>query len=307
MSRDEYGVGSERSLASVEPGAFGMGLPRQHLVEHVADQLAAEPWPAERSKDIASGEAIGRAIGAEVVAYAATDNTNVLVPPPAPVGPAFWISSLNPPAPSIRGLYGTRPFALTSGDQFRPLPPPAFGSATFLAALAEVRSFSDNRTPAQLAIAQFWAARGPAYMNEVAAGMIVAHHRNELDGARILALANMAGFDAAIGCFDAKFAYWLVRPSTVDPAITLPVGLPNHPSYISGHSCNTSSHAAVLADAFPSESGRLDAMVEEAGLSRIYGGLHYRFDCEAGQVLGRQVAAPVLSVAPSRRHAIPLD
>jgi hypothetical protein len=279
MSRDEYGVGSERSLASVEPGAFGMGLPRQHLVEHVADQLAAEPWPAERSKDIASGEAIGRAIGAEVVAYAATDNTNVLVPPPAPVGPAFWISSLNPPAPSIRGLYGTRPFALTSGDQFRPLPPPAFGSATFLAALAEVRSFSDNRTPAQLAIAQFWAARGPAYMNEVAAGMIVAHHRNELDGARILALANMAGFDAAIGCFDAKFAYWLVRPSTVDPAITLPVGLPNHPSYISGHSCNTSSHAAVLADAFPSESGRLDAMVEEAGLSRIYGGLHYRFDC----------------------------
>jgi membrane-associated phospholipid phosphatase len=117
----------------------------------------------------------------------------------------------------------------------------------------------------------------------------------------------MAGFDASIGCFDAKFAYWLVRPSTVDPAITLAVPLPNHPSYISGHSCNTASYAAVFADAFPSERGQLDAMVEEAGLSRIYGGLHYRFDCVAGQVLGRQVASQVLATAPTGHRPIPLD
>jgi membrane-associated phospholipid phosphatase len=144
-------------------------------------------------------------------------------------------------------------------------------------------------------------------MNEVGAGLIVAHHRNEREAARILALANMAGFDAGIGCFDAKFAYWLVRPSTADPAITLAVPLPNHPSYISGHSCNTASYAAVFADAFPSERGQLDAMVEEAGLSRIYGGLHYRFDCVAGQVLGRQVAAQVLATAPTGHRPIPLD
>jgi membrane-associated phospholipid phosphatase len=273
----------------------------------LAEQLAAETLPGEQKTDKTAGAALGRAIGADVVAYAATDNTNVLVPPPAPVGPAFWVSSLNPPAPSILGLYGARLFALTSGDQFRPPPPPAFGSAEFLAALAEVRAFSDNRTPAQLAIAQFWASRTPGYMNEVGAGLIVAHHRNEREAARILALANMAGFDAGIGCFDAKFAYWLVRPSTVDPAITLAVPLPNHPSYISGHSCNTASYAAVFADAFPSERGQLDAMVEEAGLSRIYGGLHYRFDCVAGQVLGRQVAAQVLATAPTGHRPIPLD
>ena len=273
----------------------------------LAGQLAAEPWPGARNKDIASGEALGRAVGADVVAYAATDNTNVLVPPPAPIGPAYWTSSLVPPAPSILGLYGTRPFVLTSGDQFRPPPPPAFGSSEFLTALAEVRTLSDTRTPVQLAIAQFWAARGPAYMNEVAAGLIIGHRRTEREAARILALANMAGFDATIGCFDAKFAYWLVRPSKIDPAITLPVGLPNHPSYVSGHSCNTASYATVLAGAFPSESARLAAMIEEAGLSRMYGGLHYRFDCEAGQELGRRVARQVLGTAPTGHGAIPLD
>jgi membrane-associated phospholipid phosphatase len=117
----------------------------------------------------------------------------------------------------------------------------------------------------------------------------------------------MAGFDATIGCFDAKFAYWLVRPSAVDPAITLPIGLPNHPSYVSGHSCTTSSYSAVLATFFPSERGHFEAMTIEAGLSRIYGGLHYRFDCEAGQELGQRVAAQVLRTAPAGHEAIALD
>jgi len=63
----------------------------------------------------------------------------------------------------------------------------------------------------------------------------------------------------------------------------------------------------VLADAFPSESARLAAMIEEAGLSRMYGGLHYRFDCEAVQELGRRVAAQVLGTAPKGHGAIPLD
>ena len=144
-------------------------------------------------------------------------------------------------------------------------------------------------------------------MNGVAAEMLVSHQRSDRDAARILALANMAGFDVANACFDAKFAYYYIRPSQADPQIKLPIGLPNHPSYPSGHSCITSSYATVLANAFPDESARLTAMVEEAGLSRMYGGLHYRFDCLAGQELGRQVAGRVLSVMGSSRAAIPLN
>ena len=114
----------------------------------------------------------------------------------------------------------------------------------------------------------------------------MSYNRGEREAARILALANMAGFDAMIGCWDAKLTCWLVRPWNVDADITTPIGRPNHPSYLSGHSCNTASFATVLADAFPPDTERLEGIVVAAGLSRMYGGLHYRFDCEGGQTLG---------------------
>src|SRR5437867_7945754 len=100
-------------------------------------------------------------------------------------------------------------------------------------------------------------------------------------------------FDAVIGCWDAKLTYWFIRPWQADPAITVvpAVGKPNHPSYPSGHSCLSSSAAEVLSAFFPEERAQLDAMVTEAGLSRMYAGIHYRFDIETGQHRGRSVAA----------------
>ena len=265
-------------------------------------QRGAEPWPGEQRKDFAAGEAVGRAIGALVLEYAATDRVNLMAAPLNPGGPGTW-TGVN----SSAGFIGVRTFALTSDDQFRPGPPPAFGSAEFNAALAEVRAISDAADPAQLAIARLWAPRGPAYMNQVASEMIVDHRRTEREAAHVLATANMAGFDVLDACFDAKLAYFLIRPSQVDPLIKLPVGLPNHPSYPSGHSCITSAYATVLMDAFPEESDRLQALVEEAGLARVYGGLHYWFDCLVGRELGRKVAEYVMQVSPNGHEAIPLD
>jgi hypothetical protein len=270
-------------------------------------QLAAPGWPGEERSDRAAGEAIGREVGAEVVAYAATDNFNVAQPPAAPVGPEYWTSSTNPATPPIKALFGTRPFFMTSEDQFRPPPPPAFGSPDFLADLAEIRQLSDTRTADQLAQAQYWAAKAAPYLNEVAAELIESYRRSEREAAHILAYANMAAFDAMIACWDAKFAYWLVRPSGADPAITLPIGLPNHPSFTSGHSCNTASFARVLDRTFPAERERLEEMVIAAGLSRMYGGLHYRFDCEVGQDLGRQAADWALAADGGVHAPIALD
>ena len=144
-------------------------------------------------------------------------------------------------------------------------------------------------------------------MNGVAAEMLVNEQRLDRDAAHLLALANMAGFDVANACFDAKLAYYYIRPSQADPLIKLPIGLPNHPSYPSGHSCFTAAYATIIGNAFPEESARLTAMVEEAGNSRIYAGLHYRFDCTVGQDLGRKVAQQVLRVSGTGRGAIPLD
>lgn len=270
-------------------------------------QLAESVWPGDRHRDAGSGEAVGRAVGAEVVAYAQADNFNQDPIPVAPTGEGYWVSPTNPPTLSVKALWGTRPWVLESADQVRPDGPPDLDSDEFATALQEIRDLSDNRTADQLALAQFFATRAGTYMNEIADSLIGVYGPTERQTARILALANMAGFDAQIGCWDAKFAFWLARPWEMDAAITTPIGRPNHPSYLSGHSCNTASYAAVLADAFPAARAYLESIVVDAGLSRMYGGLHYRFDCEDGQTLGRAVAELVLATAPVGHQPIPLD
>jgi len=268
------------------------------LEKKLDDDLSAPGWPGAQNDDPASGEAIGRAVGAAVLAQAASDNYYVTLPGVPPVGPGYWIPA-PAPAPIVRSLYGVRPFFLTSADQLRPPPPPAIGSPEFLAAYAEVRYISDTRTPEQIAIAQTWATAMPPYTtgseNLVADELIVEHHRTEREAARILAYLNAAAFDAQIACWDAKFTYWFIRPSQYDVAITLAVSLPNHPSYPSAHQCITGATMSVLMDAFPSERPRLEQYIETAGLSRIYAGLHYRFDIEAGESIGRQAAALALA------------
>lgn len=266
----------------------------------VRAQEAGPRWPGELHTDFAAGEAIGRVVGAAVLASAATDgftpsNAGVSVP----VCPGCWFSApgLLPAFPRLGEM---RPFFLTSGSQFRPGPPPTFGSAAFLAALAEVREISDHRTPEQDAAAKFWAAPGgfaiiPTFNYQIASELIVEHHLDELRAAHVLALMGMTQLDAFIACHDAKYTYWLIRPSQADPGITLSVPLPNFPSYPSNHSCITGAAMAILAHEFPSEASELTARAEAAGISRIWGGIHYRFDNEAGLALGRRVAAYALA------------
>jgi hypothetical protein len=266
----------------------------------VRTQEAGPRWPGELRTDFAAGEAIGRLVGAAVLASAATDgftpsNAGVSVP----VCPGCWFSApgLLPVFPRLGEM---RPFFLTSGSQFRPGPPPSFGSTAFLAALAEVREISDHRTPEQDAAAKFWAAPDgfaiiPTFNYQIASELIVEHHLDELRAAHVLALMGMTQLDAFIACHDAKYTYWLIRPSQADPGITLSVPLPNFPSYPSNHSCISGAAMAILAHEFPSEASELTARAEAAGISRIWGGIHYRFDNEAGLALGRRVAAYALA------------
>ena len=258
----------------------------------LATQRSADSFGAERNKDFAAGEAIGQQVGSEVLALAATDNFGATNPGTPPVGAGYWVSS---GAPIVRGGYGARPFFLTSGSEIRLPPPPAFGSADYLAALAEVRALSDSRTSDQVALTLFWVPFSGVVFNEIAADLVDKYHRSELEAARIMAYANTAAFDAIIACFDTKFAYWFIRPTQADPGITLATGLPNHPSYPSAHSCETGAFEGVLADAFPAERAYLDKVAQEASMSRIVGGLHYRFDGDGGLTIGHDAARLALS------------
>lgn len=267
------------------------------MLEARLDQvLAADGWPGDQATDDAAGEAIGRAVAAQVVARAQTDNFFAPFTGTVPTGPGIWFSA-SPPVGAMIGQAKT--YFLTSGSQFRPAPPPAFGSAAFLAALAEVRQISDTRTPQQTATAVFWnlpagTHQPPGYWNEEATRLAVQYRLTERETAHLLALMNMVSHDIIVASHEAKYFYWLLRPSQADPGITLPIGLPNFPSYPSNHAAISAGMARVLSNRFPSEGTRLDALADEAALSRVYGGIHYRFDGEAGLSLGRTIAAYAL-------------
>jgi len=290
------GRGRDASDAGAVAGAsatvlsYLFPLKTQALEDMVKAQRGAGPG-------FARGEVIGRAVGAEIVARAQADGFSTPFTGTIPVGAGLWSSNTTPATIAGGPLPGVRPWFLKSARQFRPGPPPAFGSADFLAALAEIRHISDTRTNEQVQIATVWAqgagtATTAGFWLQVATDGINSHRLSERQATHLYALLGASMFDAQIGCWDAKETYWFIRPWQADPGITVvaAVGKPNHPSYPSGHSCISSSAAAVLSGFFPDQRRQLDAMVTEAGLSRMYGGIHYPFDIEAGQRLGRSVA-----------------
>jgi len=101
--------------------------------------------------------------------------------------------------------------------------------------------------------------------------------------------------DALVACHDAKYVYWIPRPSQVDPSIRPLIGVPNHPSFPSNHACLSTAAGRVLAHFFARESGRFAHAASEAGRSRIVAGIHYRFDVEAAEVIGERVAAAAIT------------
>jgi len=307
VQKADAAVGSDgRSQVEAERGAVagasavvltylfpGAAQTFEDLVTAQANAGPGQPHPW-----FTRGEALGREVGAAIVTRAQGDGYSRVVNPAPPIGPGYWTTNA-PGLPVAGGQFpGITPWFLTSANQFRPDPPPAFGSAAFNTALAEIRNLSDNRTAEQRRIAASWAYNTgtitpPGFWLQVATDGINAHGLSEREATHLYALLSATMLDAAIGCWDAKFTYWLVRPWIADPAIVVvipEVGKPNHPSYPSGHSCVSAAAAEVISTFFPVERAQLDAMVTEAGLSRMYGGIHYRFDITAGQALGRNIA-----------------
>ena len=258
-----------------------------------ADALASTA-AGEVTAEYEAGVAEGQRVGARIVAAARGDNFDATWDGVIPSGQGAWFSSIGRP-PLLPALGKMQPFFMRTGADFRPGPPPAIGSNAYKAALAEIVAFSDNRTAAQDSSAKFWAmATGPlvaGYWNEVATALIAKYNLNEMRAAHVLALMNTAAMDGNIACHDAKYVYWLVRPSQADPNIKTAIGLPNHPSYPSNHACLSGTAALILANEFPAERAQLERQAIDATESRYYAGLHYRFDGDAGLGIARNVAA----------------
>lgn len=254
-------------------------------LQQVFDQQSdAYPW-------FARGTSIGQAVGAAIVTRTMNDGFTRPFTGTIPVGPGLWIPNGSPVGPTFGQM---TPWLLASNSQFRPGPPPLFGSPTYLGALQEIRAISDTRTPEQIATANFWNFPGgtftpPGYWNSVATNYAATYGLDERNATHTFALTQVACMDGLIGCWDAKYTYWFIRPPQADLAITTVFPLPNHPSYPSGHSCGSSAAVTVLEHLFPQRASELHGWLTELGLSRMYAGIHYRFDIDTGGQLGTAV------------------
>lgn len=264
--------------------------------------------------DVNAGLALGRAVAGKVIARARTDGSQETSHASLPRGRAHWappIGGAPNPASPLAGTW--RRWVLTSGSQFRPPPPPRFGGAKFLSEVHEVMRVRDALTPQQQRIAHFWAGAvgsplPPGVWNQIA---VAYAGRDQLDtprAARLFALLNVAMADTATATWDAKFAYWSPRPENAIRDLGLDrrwrsfLATPPFPAYVSAHSSFSGAASEVLATLFPSDAPQFRRKAEQAGISRIYGGIHYRADHVVGLSLGRKVGLLAIAAGLEDDH-----
>jgi hypothetical protein len=267
------------------------------------------------ASDLAAGLALGQAVAAVVVARAGADGMRTAAGGPplfqalaagaAARGEVPWRSQETPPRPPMLAAFGAvRGWMMTPEDfvRERPGPPPSTSSALMERELAEVRRSVDGGNRRELAIANSWAdgpstPTPPGHWNFIAAPHIRKADWSEVRIARAFALLNMAMHDAAVGCWETKYFYFNPRPSQLDPDLKTLIGLPNFPSYTSGHSTFSAAAAEVLSYLFPAAASEFEAQKEEASISRLYGGIHYRSDIEMGKTHGERIGGYTVSFA----------
>jgi PAP2 superfamily protein len=239
--------------------------------------------------------------------------------------------------PAVSRWGAVRPFALRSGDQFRPAAPYALTSREWAKDYNEVKRMGGKvgsaRSAEQSSIAQFWELTGAATYNPLVRHLSAVKGLDTVENARLFALVSMAAADALIAVFDAKYAYNFWRPVTAirngdlsgngaierDSAWEPFIPTPMHPEYPCAHCITQSAVAGVLEYFFGDEippvkltsttaSGvsrsfaKLSDYVNEVINARIYDGVHYRTSGEVGADMGRKIAHYTL-----RNHLVTED
>jgi hypothetical protein len=295
------------------------------LVDKLAESIGNIPGHAGRSQSIARGRAWGERVAQAVLAWRATDGLSTLTTPYfGGLAPGQWRSIPNGTAPGALPQFAKLvPFTMSSSAQFRPGPPPSLNSAQYAADVTEVkavgRADSAARTATQTQLSLLWANSGPLEENAVARS-VVPRHYDLADTARLFALINFAACDGMIAGFDAKYRYGFWRPfhairladtdgnAATEPDVTWTslIPAPGHPEYISTHSTVTGATLGVLAlllgDETPftlrspglpgitADYERFSDAAIEVGLSRVWGGIHFRTACEVGHAAGESIA-----------------
>jgi hypothetical protein len=257
------------------------------------------------TSDVLAGANLGAAVAAKVMAIAKTDgmssaNNQAIVPDLIAHSKSLgfttvWASQELPARPPMLPNYGavkTWNFDRATLESIRPAIPYLPGSEAFNKDLAELQAINKSQTREQASIANYWADgpgsyTPPGHWHRYACEAGVDAKYSQVRMARMLAYVGTALMDAGIACWETKYFYYSPRPQQFD--LKTSVGLPNFPSYTSGHSTFSFAASTVLAAFFPEKSNTFNSAAQQASDSRVYGLIHFRVDCTIGVKHGKVI------------------
>ncbi len=274
----------------------------------VAEHTNSRQWAGMNVKsELEAGTSLGNQVAAKVMGRARTDGMSTSNNQTLTAGMIetakgrgqleVWASQETPARPPMLPNYGavsTWNFDRATLIKLRPGVAPQPGSEQFNKELEELRAINKNQTREQARIANYWADGAGSYTppgHWMRSAADAAHEAkfSEVRMARTLTLVATTLQDASVCCWETKFYYYTPRPQQY--GVKTSVGLPNFPSYTSGHSTFSGAAAVVLGSIFPNRADEFWARAQEASVSRIYGMIHFRSDCEVGLVCGKNIGA----------------
>ena len=309
----------DKDLTTVVPNPHSPSYPSEHAVAAGAasavlaylfptdaQAILAQADAAGRSRllagvqypsDVQAGLDLGHAVAALVIARAQSDGSSAIFSGTIPNGPCNW-KGTNPAEP-LAGTWKT--WVLSSGSEFRPGPPPACDSAQEAAELAEVKSFARVLPAGGAAFVPesegfFWQGKAVSLWSDLLDKKIFEYRmeNNPPRAARAYAILTITGYDSMVACWDGKYTYWAIRPFQLDATTKTLFTTPNHPSYPSAHACVSGGNAGALSYLFPQDAASFQAQAAEAAESRIWSGIHFRSDINAGLALAQKVTQAVV-------------
>jgi len=294
-------------------------------------KLQAEVTEGLAPDVVARSESYGRAVAAHILDWAKEDGGAAVANMGFPLeyklkpGPAYWVPTstiVQQQAPLLPDWGKNRTFAMPMGATCELPAPPAYSEDTASEYYKEAREIYDTwrtLTSEQRAIARFWAddamlsVTPPGHWLSIALQIVDREKLGLEKSVDVLARLGVAEADSFVGCWETKFVYDTVRPITyirrvIDPQFETIVNTPPFPEFPSGHSAESAAAAIVLTSIFgdryafdddtdaedglkPRSFASFWAAANEAAVSRLYGGIHYRAAIEMGADQGRCVGA----------------